>query len=131
MCVPEYPLGCRTWARLCLGTPSRAATQNCASAEVLAHTLGVATCARGHLRGRAGPRSSPPAGQGAGPTAPWALAGCWDVVGAVLILAVAALMGEAPGSGRGWNKEGKSQGRPTAEEEEEEEVPWNAEGPGE
>lgn len=34
-----------------------------------------------------------------------------DVVGAVLVLAVAALMGEAPGSGRGGTKKGKARER--------------------
>lgn len=39
-------------------------------------------------------------------------------------------MGEAPGSQQGWNKEGESEGRRAAEEEEEE-SPWNAESLGE
>ena len=38
-------------------------------------------------------------------------------------------MGEAPGSGRGWNKEEESKGKRAAEEEEE--AHWNAEVPGE
>lgn len=106
--------------------PIRAATQNCA--HVLARALGVATCDRGHRRGWAEPGSTPKRarGQGRPPRGLWR-----DVVGAMLVLAGAALMGEAPGSGRGWNKEEKSEGRRTAEEEEEEEAPRNAEGPGE
>lgn len=81
----------------------------------------------GHRRGQQSLYLTPEQARGQGqlPSQPW-----WEVIGGVLVLARAALMGEAPGSQQGWNKEGESEGRRAAEEEEEE-SPWNAESLGE
>lgn len=85
----------------------------------------------GQRRGWAEPGSSPRAGQGAGPTAPRALAGCrWSSVGFGQGSYNGGSPGEPAGEEQRRKKRGKA-GRQTAEEEEEEEAPWNAEGPGE
>lgn len=106
-----------------LGRPVGAAAPG--SAHVLA--LRAATCAGTAVAATPSQDLAPERARGQGPPSPGGSQR--DVVGAVLVLAVAALMGEAPGSGRGWNKEGESKGKRAAEEEEE--AHWNAEGPGE
>lgn len=89
--------------------------------------LRAATCAGAAVAATLSQDLAPERARGQGPPPPGGSQR--DVVGAVLVLAVAALMGEAPGSGRGWNKEGESKGKRAAEEEEE--AHWNAEIPGE
>lgn len=101
-CRPRF----RTWARMRPGVPHRG----------LHAELCGCTCTRprsghvrpGHRRGWAEPGSSPERARGQGrlPRGLWR-----DVVGAVLVLAKAAIMGEAPGSRRGRNKEEKGEGR--------------------
>lgn len=101
------------------------AAQSCA--YVLTLALEVATCAEATVAA-AGPSQSPDLaperarGQGL-----WPCGYRWSRVG----FGPGNSNGEAPRSRRGWNKEGKSEGRQTTEEEKEEEAPWNAEGPGE
>ena len=121
----------RACARPSVRRPGSAPTQaprrgRCAGcAHVLA--LRAATCAGAAVAATLSQDLAPERARGQGPPPPGGSQR--DVVGAVLVLAVAALMGEAPGSGRGWNKEGESKGKRAAEEEEE--AHWNAEIPGE
>lgn len=90
------------------GCPVGADAPGCA--HVLA--LRVATCAGAAVAATPSQDLAPERTRGQGPPPPGGSQR--DVVGAVLVLAVAALMGEAPGSGAGvgwgwWNKEGESE----------------------
>lgn len=90
---------------------------------MLSHALGVATCAGAAVWTQSSPDLAPERamGQGRPPGRPRR-----DVVGALLVLAEATPMGEAPGAGGGGTKKGKAREKWVAEEE----APWTAEGPG-
>lgn len=89
---------------------------------MLLHALGVATCAGAAVWTQSSPDLAPERamGQARPPGRPRR-----DVVGALLVLAEATPMGEAPGAGGGGTKKGKAREKWVAEEE----APWTAEGP--
>lgn len=100
---PNALLGC--WIPACVHPGPRVATAALGKGVRLCLTRlapAAATCARTAVGSQTSPDPGPKAGLGAGPAARR------DVVGAVLILAKATPMGEAPGSRPGGTKNGKA-----------------------